>query len=202
MKENSVEESILIVDLRRIPKPQGGFDLFGCPWPQWKALRKLGESHGWVPAETLPSPYIHPTKAAADERLLAEIRAEIPPDWEDQAMRLDLGATAQGQRLFTSQAVNLRRRFRQLDLYETRAWRGVPRMVTAEDAEAWAVALDCARLAFVALNLDLPHEGPVILNLDMHVDWNDVMNHGLTRDFIRGFCASLLRGAFGFAWDD
>ena len=193
---------MLVVEMHRVPKPQDGYDLFDCPGPQWTALRKLGESYGWKPAGTLPASYHGAAKAEAEERKLAEIRAAMPPDWEEQARQMDLEAQQQGQSIFGSKGFNLRMRYSQLDLYEPRDWSGVPRMVTAEDGLAWADALDRACEELEALNLYLPHEGPIIINQCMHEELNATMNQELTRAFIRDFSEYIRRGSFGFAWDD
>lgn len=193
---------MFVVEMHRIPQPQGSYELFDCPGPHWRALRKLGERHGWVPAGTLPSPHINPAKAAADEAELAEIRAAMPPDWEDQARRMDAEAMEKGQSAFTSQGFNLRMRFGRLDLYEPRDWSEVTRMVTSADAAAWADSLDRACEELESMGVGLPHEGPVVVNLNQHLELNATMNEGLTRAFIRSFSAYLRGGSFGFAWDD
>lgn len=54
---------MLIVEMHRIPKPADNYDLFDCPGPLWKSLRKLGESYGWKPAGTLPASYHSSEKA-------------------------------------------------------------------------------------------------------------------------------------------
>lgn len=198
--------------MHRIPKPADGYDLFDCPGSLWEALQKLGESYGWRPAGTLPASYHSKEKADAEEQRLAEIRAEMPPDWKEQARKLDEEAKREeserrqrGERrtsLLFGGGYKLMEKFSQLDLYSPRDWGGIVRMVTADDGRTWAEALDRALRDMETLDIDLPHEGPGIINENMHVELNELMNGGLKRDFIRAFNAYIRRGAFGFAWDD
>ena len=193
---------MLIVEMHRIPKPQDGYDLFDCPGPQWTALRRLGEGFGWKPLGTLPASYHGPAKAEAEEKKLAEIRATMPLDWEEQARKMDLEAKQKGKSVFCSEGFNLRMRYSLMDLYEPRDWGGVPRMVSAEDGLAWADALDRALKELEALKIDLPHKGPIIINQNVTEALNESMNQGLTPAFIHDFVEYIRRGNFGFAWDD
>jgi len=189
---------MLIVEMHRIPRPADGYDLFDCPGPLWESLRKLGESYGWKPAGTLPASYISASKADAEERLLAELRASVPANLKALVQKEREEARKNRKLLFNSSYD----KYGQLDLYEPRDWGGVPRMVTAEDGKAWAEALDRALQHMNELDIDLPPEGPCIINSTMHPELNGLMNGGLKRDFVRAFSAYIRRGAFGFAWDD
>lgn len=200
---------MFIVEMHRIPKPSDSYDLFDCPGPLWDALRKLGESYGWKPMGTVPSPSTPKDKAEAEERKLEEYRATVPPHWREVAKRLDdeerEKLKAQGKRsslILSGPGNDMYWKYSQLDLYLPRDWGGVIRMVTAEDATHWADALDRALQHMETLNIDLPHEGPGIINENMHTELNELMNGGLKRDFVRAFTAYIRRGAFGFAWDD
>lgn len=189
-----------IVEMHRIPPPPDGHDLFDCPGNHWDALRKLGASYGWRPQGTLPHPHIDARRAEAEERSLAELRATVPPDLDALRRKAveERKARSGGGILFVTEYD----KYDWLDLYLPRDWCGVPRMVTAGDARAWAEALDRCLQDMEALSIDLPHEGPAVLNTTSHADLNGVMNGGLSRAFIQEFSAYLRRGAFGFAWDD
>jgi len=200
---------MFIVEMHRIPRPASGYDLFDCPGPLWDALRKLGESYGWQPMGTVPSPSVPRAEAEADEQKLVEYRATVPPNWREVAKQLDdlerEKLKAQGRNsslVLGGPGCDMYWKYSQLDLYMPRDWGRVIRMVTAEDAANWADALDRVLEHMEALNIDLPHEGPGIINENMHPELNDLMNGGLKRDFVRAFRNYIRRGAFGFAWDD
>lgn len=199
---------MMIVEMHRIPKPPDAYDLFDCPGPLWKALRKLGEAFGWQPRGTVVSPR-YAGKAAQEEEKLEALRASVPPDWEALAQRLDEEARdkyfLEGKGRMSpleGPGFQMRWKYSQLDLYEPRTWGKVIRMVTVEDAAAWAQALDRGLLVLERLGLDLPHEGAAVFNTELHPELNDAMNGGLKRPFIQAFSTYLKGGAFGFAWDD
>jgi hypothetical protein len=200
---------MFIVEMHRIPRPTSGYDLFDCPGPLWDTLKKLGESYGWKPMGTVPSPGIPKAEVEAEEKKLAEYRASVPPNWREVAKRLDdierekLKAQGKNSALVLSgPGCDMYWKYSQLDLYMPRDWGRVVRMVTAEDAANWADALNRALEHMESLNIDLPHEGPGIVNENMHVELNELMNGGLKRDFTRAFSTYIRRGGFGFAWDD
>lgn len=188
---------MMIVELHRIYRPSGGFDNFDCPGTLWDALRKLGESYGWVPSGTLPSPSNSQEKSEAEERHLAELRAIVPPNWEGLAMEAQ---KREGSNL--GEAYELRRKFMQLDLYLPRDWGSVIRMVTTEDAAHWAEALERGLQHLEALDIDLKREGAIIISESVSPELHTLMNEGLKRPFIQAFIDYLRGGAFGFAWDD
>ncbi|MBP1629074.1 MAG: hypothetical protein H6Q00_3549 [Holophagaceae bacterium] len=189
---------MLIVEMHRIPKPSDGYDLFDCPGPLWDGLRKLAVSYGWKPAGTSPASYHGTEKVKAEELKLAELRANMPPNLKELIAEEREENRKNNKRYYNSEYW----KYDQLDLYLPRDWGGVTRMVTAEDGAAWAEALGRALEHMEALDIDLPHEGPCVVNSTMHPELNGLMNGGLTREFIKAFCVYLRGGAFGFAWDD
>jgi len=81
-------------------------------------------------------------------------------------------------------------------------WGGSLPRVTDLDARNWSQALGAALQSLCELEVDLPHEGPLILNLALHQELNGIANAGLTREFIAAFAGYLGRGGFTMAWDD
>ncbi len=200
---------MLIVEMHRIPKPADHYDLFDCPSNFWKTLRNLGESYGWKPSGTVPSPGHNPEKVEQEERKLEELRATVPPNWEDLAKQADEEARLKHEvegkgrwSIFMGPGFDMRMEYSRLDLYEPRTWGDIIRMVTVDDARQWAEALERALQHMETLGIDLPHEGPGIINTTMHPELNELMNGGLKRDFVRAFIQYLKGGSFGFAWDD
>lgn len=156
-----------------IPAPPGGVDLFDCSGSSWGYLRKLGVAFGWNPAGTVPSPHTPPIKIASEYLYLVKERA----------------AKQRGE---LSSAL--------LDLYEPRTWGNMIRMITAEDAANWAVALERALASAVVI--DRLHAGPIIISETMTSDQQVLVNGGINRKYVQEFADYIRRGAFGFAWDD
>ena len=75
-------------------------------------------------------------------------------------------------------------------------------MVLAEDASAWAVALERALAHMEAMKVDLPQPDTMVFNLGDYAEMNELANAGVTRQAIRTFIAFIEKGPFGFAWDD
>ena len=76
-------------------------------------------------------------------------------------------------------------------------------LVEADDAKAWAEALDRAATHMEALKIDLPKpKGPFRISKSLTPEQHELLNGGIRVDHIRAFTAYLHQGAFDCAYDD
>ena len=181
-----------ILELHRMPGSGEGRDRFACSGSLWRALRRLGEAHGWTPAGTQPAPAQDPADVARDARRLEELRATAPARWREIAelmdahvrrTRLPLGRRAP----LAGPGFRLHLLYAQLDLYEPRPAGAVRRMVTAADANAWAAALE--------RSLEPGASGGAL-----HQELQALAHGELTVGAVRAFLGFLRGGAFAFGW--
>jgi hypothetical protein len=74
--------------------------------------------------------------------------------------------------------------------------------VERDDAKAWAQALDRGAAHMEQLGIELPKTGPYLISESLTPEMHEVINGGVSVDFVRTFAAYLHEGAFDFAYDD
>ena len=172
-----------IVEMFRIPVPEAGYDNFDCPGNHWDTLQALGKSYGWVPFGTEVDPRASAESVSKETEKLAELQATVPVPFEPTVnipLFNDAGEEIGYQTI----------PYYYLNTYEPRSWCDpVRRMITPEDANAWALALEQVLKHLDQLGIDLPHEGPNVLSESVSLELNILMNGGLSRTYIKAFIA-------------
>lgn len=78
---------------------------------------------------------------------------------------------------------------------------GASTMVLADDAKAWADALERAIQFEKPVNLEKKQQ-PILITDEMTAEEFERINKGVSPEGLKEFIAFLRRGGFGFAWDD
>lgn len=179
------------VEMFRIPETEDGdFDNLDCSSEGWDALRELGERCGWEPMGTFQGTG---PKAEEENRWRAEVEASMRPDWKAFLKQPRPADPALQNAHFEERGKYLR-----YDLYSPREY-GDDREVVAEDARAWAAALERA-LASAAIPVTDKNRRGVVITEGAPLEVNHLAVDGISQRFIEAFVAYLKRGRFGFAW--